>query len=84
MPFKSKSLCPRGKFEPKMGRILQFLVYSLILTWLYNQLIRPLFDGKDQNKKAPKPKAEAKMEIQVEYRKFPPEEGDYVEYEEVK
>ena len=70
-----------------MGWLLRFIFFSLLFTWIYNQVFRPFFDSLNQNKKPaprPKPKPEPTKEIQIEYRKFPPEAGDYVDYEEVK
>lgn len=78
---------PYAVNHKKMGWLLRFIFFSLLLTWVYNQLVRPLFDGLNHNKKVkpqPKSKPEAKKEIQIEYRKFPPNEGDYVDYEELK
>ncbi len=70
-----------------MGGLLRFIFYSLLLTWIYNQVVRPLFDGAKQGQKPappPPPKPGAKKEVQIEYRKFEPGDGEYVDYEEVK
>lgn len=72
-----------------MGMLLKFIFYSLLLTWIYNQVIRPLFDGQNESRfrqrpAPPKREEPPKKEVEVEYRKFREGEGDYVDYEEIK
>lgn len=73
-----------------MGMLLKFIFYSLLLTWIYNQLIRPFMDGQSETRfrqpptAPPKREEPSKKEVEIEYRKFRDGDGEYVDYEEIK
>jgi hypothetical protein len=70
-----------------MGLFLKFVFYSLLLSWLLNQFLRPFLDGFRSTEKPPEPGRKTKEpedKVQIEYRKYKPEEGEYVDFEEIK
>jgi hypothetical protein len=77
-------------FKNKMGVFLKFVFFSLLFSWLLNQLAAPFMDEYQKNerknksqKPSPKTKPEPPKEV-IKYRKIDPEEGEYVDYEELK
>lgn len=77
-----------------MGALLKFIFYSIALTWLWNQVLRPVLFSQNaansarfgqngpQNQAPPSPPPPP--EPKIEYRKFKDDEGEYVDYEELK
>jgi hypothetical protein len=77
-------------FKNKMGVFLKFVFFSLLFSWLLNQLVAPFLDGFQKNqqknkhqKPTPKTKPEPPEEV-IKYRKINPEDGEYIDYEELK